>query len=143
MALKARAALVFPCFILSLVSGAMVKRSDDVGIQALQTLVQQQASAISALEAKLASLSNVNADVVNLKNKVATLSTAGTEQQVQQQLQQQVLKLKTPSTELTTTLTGSVRFHFHRLTVVYLSFLLLRKGGLLRKFAYVLFVILN
>ena len=62
-----RAVLVFHCLIFSLVSGGVVKRSDDGSIEALQTLLQQQAAAISILEAKVATLGD----------KVATLSTAG------------------------------------------------------------------
>ena len=55
----------------------VVKRSDDVDVQALEAVVQQQASALQTLQADVAALKSLTTDVNNLSHKVATLSKAG------------------------------------------------------------------
>ena len=67
-------ALVFQCLVLSLASGGMVKRSDDVSLETLRNLLQQQATSLAALEAKLTALQN---EVTHVQNEVTHLSTAG------------------------------------------------------------------
>ena len=55
----------------------VVKRSDDVDVQALEAVLQQQASALQTLQADAAVLKSLTTDVNNLSHKVATLSKAG------------------------------------------------------------------
>ena len=58
---------MFQCLVLSLANGGVVKRSDDVSLETLRNLLQQQATSLAALEAKLTAL----------QNEVTHLSTAG------------------------------------------------------------------
>ena len=55
----------------------VVKRWDDVDVQALEAVVQQQASALQMVQADVAALKSLTTDVNNLSHKVATLSKAG------------------------------------------------------------------
>ena len=55
----------------------VVKRWDDVDVQALEAVVQQQASALQTVQADVAALKSLTTDVNNLSHKVATLSKAG------------------------------------------------------------------
>lgn len=60
-------ALLTVTLTITLGQSRVVKRSDDVDVQALESLVQQQASALQALQA----------DVTSLSSKVSALSKAG------------------------------------------------------------------